>query len=316
MFDVLIIGAGPAGLACAIEAGRKGLSCEILDKGSLVDAIRRFPTNMTFFSTPELLELGGVPFISSAFRPSRVDTLRYYRRVAEHFRLQVRSNENVHHITKTDDAFRIVTSKGVLEARRIVVATGYFDSPIPFDVPGSTLPKVSRTYTEPYPYVGREVAIVGGKNSAVDAALEMYRNGVHVTVIHRGMTFSDGVKYWMLPDIENRRKAGEIKVLFGTEVKEIRERSIVLRGSTDGEIPNDHLFVLIGYRPDTGLLQEIGVPIDPDSLAPVHDAATMETPVKGVFVAGSIAAGRFNNRIFIENGRLHGKLIVDAICTK
>ncbi|MBI3579980.1 MAG: YpdA family putative bacillithiol disulfide reductase [Ignavibacteriales bacterium] len=313
IYDILVIGAGPSGLSCAIEAKKKGFSCVVLDKGSLTDAIRRFPVNMTFFSTPELLEIGTVPFVSSGFRPTRLEALRYYQSVAKFYGLSIQSGEQVASIEKKDALFNVQTNQNRYDTSNVVIATGYFDNPNPYEVPGANLPKVLRYYSEPFEYVGREVAIVGGKNSAVEIALDLFRNGAKVTLIHRGSKLTEGVKYWILPDIENRIKAGEIKALFETQVKEIREHSLVLDGKYAREIPNDFVFVMIGYRPDNKLLVNAGVHIDENSLAPLHNPETMETNIKGLFVAGSIAAGKFNNKIFIENGRAHGKLIVDTI---
>lgn len=312
-YDLIVVGAGPSGLACAIAAKKRGLSCLTLDKGSVADAIRRFPGNMTFFSTPELLEIGDIPFLAAGFRPTRVECVRYYQMVAKHFDLEVMRCSEMTGLRRTAEGFEVVTRNGSFTGSNVVVATGYFDDPGPFDVPGMELPKVHRYYSEPYAYSGLNVAIVGGKNSAVEMALDLYRNGANVTLIHRGPTLSSGVKYWILPDIENRIKSGEIKALFGTQVKRITPASIICSGTHEGEIPNDSLFVMIGYLASTGMLQAVGVEIDSDSKAPVHNVTTMETNVPGAFVAGSIAAGRFNNRIFIENGRAHGKLIVDAI---
>lgn len=313
VLDVAIVGGGPAGLSCAIEAGKRGLTSVVLDKGAVVDAIRRFPHALTFFSTPELLELGGIPFPSSGFRPTRVETLRYYQSVVRFFNLPVRTGEEVRAIRKAGATFEVVTSGQTFLARNVIVATGYFDTPNPFDVPGAHLPKVHRYYSEPFAYTGREVAVVGGKNSAVEIALDLFRHGAHVSLVHRGTALSDGVKYWVLPDIENRIKNGEIKAYFGTEVGEIQPNTIVLKGRHKEEIPNDVLFVMIGYRPDNHLLEQVGVRIDPETLAPLHDSESMETNVMGLFVAGSIAAGKLNNKIFIENGRLHGKQIMEAI---
>ncbi len=312
-YDILVIGAGPSGLSCAIEAKKKGFSCVVLDKGSLTDAIRRFPVNMTFFSTPELLEIGTVPFVSSGFRPTRLEALRYYQSVAKFYGLSIQSGEQVASIEKKGELFNVQTNQSRFDTSNVVIATGYFDNPNPYEVPGANLPKVLRYYSEPFEYVGREVAIVGGKNSAVEIALDLFRNGAKVTLIHRGSKLTEGVKYWILPDIENRIKAGEIKALFETQVKEIREHSLVLDGKYAREIPNDFVFVMIGYRPDNKLLVNAGVHIDENSLAPLHNPETMETNIKGLFVAGSIAAGKFNNKIFIENGRAHGKLIIDTI---
>ena len=312
-YDVVIVGAGPSGLACAIEAGKRRLSYLVLDKGSVVDAIRRFPVNLTFFSTPELLEIGNVPFIVPTFRPTRTDIVRYYHRVAKEFSLQVTTDEEVTAVEQKANLFEVVTNITRYVCRTVVFATGYFDNPNPFNVAGSDLPKVLRYYSEPYVYSGKRVAIVGGKNSAVEIALELFRNGAAVTLIHRGPLLSDGVKYWILPDIENRFKAGEITALFETTVREVKPTELILDGKHAGQIPNDIVFVMIGYRPDNRLLENLGVTIDSSTLAPVHDAETMETNVKGVYVAGSIAAGKFNNKIFIENGRLHGAHIIDSI---
>ncbi len=315
-YDLLIIGAGPSGLACAIEAKKRGLSYTVLDKGSIVDAIRRFPVNQAFFSTPELLEIGGVPFIIPSFRPSRIDIIRYYHRVAKHFGLNIRTDAEVSAVTLSNGTFGVRSGDLEHSAHNLVFATGYFDNPNPFHVPGMNLAKVHRYYSEPYVFAGKRVAIVGGKNSAVEIALELFRNGSDVTMIHRGPRFSEGVKYWILPDVENRIKAGEIRALFDTRVKEIREKELILEGKHAGSIPNDEVFIMIGYRPDTALLEQLGVSIDPDSLAPIHNEETLETNVPGVYVAGSIVAGRFNNKIFIENGRLHGALIVSSILRK
>ncbi len=313
VLDVAIIGSGPSGLSCAIEAGKRGLSSVVLDKGSVVDAIRRFPQGMTFFSTPELLELGGIPFSCAGFRPTRIETLHYYQSVVRFFHLPVKTGVEVRSIRKTGTAFEVVTSGRTFSATHVVVATGYFDTPNPFEVPGGQLPRVRRYYSEPYEYGGRDVSVVGGKNSAVEIALDLFRHGANVSLIHRGETLSEGVKYWVLPDIENRIRNSEIKAYFGTEVAEIRPKTILLKGKNTSEIPNDVLFVMIGYRPDNRLLEEAGVRIDPETLAPLHSSDTMETNVKGLFVAGSIAAGKFNNKVFIENGRLHGEQIMRAI---
>jgi len=315
-YDLLIIGAGPAGLACAIAASKAGLRHCIIDQGAVADAIRRFPTDLVFFSTPELLEIGGVPFVTAGFRPTRVEAVRYYQRVAREYRLQIIPHKRVTTIERGESYFRVVTEKQVFRAENVVVATGYFDNPNPFSIPGSDLLKVKRYYDEPFQYVGQRVAVVGGKNSAVETALDLYRHGATVTLVHRGASFSEGVKYWILPDIENRAKSGEVRALFGTQVREIRDRSIVVEGSVNEEIPNDFVFVMIGYRPKVDLLKRAGVALESDSLAPVHNSESMETSVTGLYVAGSLAAGKYNNKIFIENGRLHGRLIVNAIQRK
>ena len=315
-YDVVIVGAGPSGLACAVEAQKHGLTYLLLDKGSIVDAIRRFPVNLTFFSTPELLEIGNIPFIVPTFRPTRTDIARYYHRVVKEFNLKLESGVEVTSVEKRDHSFEMIAKDSRYSCRNVVFATGYFDNPNPFDVPGSDLAKVLRYYSEPYVYSGKRVAVVGGKNSAVEIALELFRNGSTVTLIHRGPRLSEGVKYWILPDIENRIKAGEITALFETRVREIKTAELILEGKYAGSVPNDVVFVMIGYRPDNRLLEKLGVTIDPPTLAPLHNPSTMETNVAGVYVAGSIAAGRFNNKIFIENGRLHGALIISSIIKK
>lgn len=311
--DLIIVGAGPSGLACAIEAKKKGLSLLVLDKGAVVDAIRRFPVDMTFFSTPELLEIGGVPFTSAGFRPTRVECVRYYQMVARYFDLPLKQGVEVIRLNRKGEVFEVVTGDGSFQAKNVVDSTGYFDHPNRFDVPGSELPKVRRYYDEPYAYAGRDVAVIGGKNSAVETALDLFRNGARVTLIHRGPNLSHGIKYWILPDIENRIKAGDVRALFETTVQRFTGGSIVVEGRHREEFANDAAFVMIGYCPDTTLIRGAGVEINTDSQAPIYNPDTMETNVKGLFVAGSIAAGRFNNKIFIENGRTHGKLIIDAI---
>ncbi|MCX6142305.1 MAG: YpdA family putative bacillithiol disulfide reductase [Ignavibacteriales bacterium] len=311
--DIVIIGAGPSGLACAIEAKKHGLSSLTIDQGSVADAIRRFPINMTFFSTPELLEIGGVPFLSSGFRPTRVECVCYYQMVAKHLDLPLKQQTLVTGLRKVTEGFEVSTKDSSFLARNVVLATGYFDTPNRFDVPGCDLPKVQRYYTEPYSYVGRDVAVVGGKNSAVETALDLFRAGARVTLIHRGGKLSDGVKYWILPDIENRVKAGEVRGLFETTVRNIKPGSIVVEGQHNEEILNEAVFVMIGYQPDAKLLKQLGVNIDDSSLAPIHDSSSMQTNVAGVYVAGSLAAGKYNNKVFIENGRMHGKSIVESV---
>lgn len=315
-YDLLIVGSGPAGLACAIEAKKHGLSHLLVDKGSVVDSIRRFPVNLTFFSTPDLLEIGGVPFLTSGFRPTRVETVRYYQKVVQVHGLAIASETRVSSIVANNGGFEVVTPNHTYRTRNVVLATGYFDDPSPFDVPGASLQKVKRYYDEPFRYFGRKVAVVGGKNSAVEVALELFRNGAEVTLVHRGSQLSEGVKYWIQPDIENRIKSGEIKSFFETRIKEIKESSVILEGKHSLELSNDVVFVMVGYRPDTRLLEQAGVEIQRESLAPVHDPQTMETNTKGVFIAGSVAAGKYNNKIFIENGRLHGTLIIREILRK
>jgi len=313
--DLIVVGSGPAGLACAIEARKSGLTVRVLDKGSVVDAIRHFPPNMVWFSTPELLEIGNIPFVITLLRPTRVDTIKYYQRVVRHFDLDVRTFDAVVQLQRTAGGFRVVTEKGVVhEARFVVIATGYFGNPNHLNVRGEDLPHVRHFYGEPYAHFGRDVVIVGGRNSAAEAALELYRNGARVTLVHRGEKLSEGVKYWILPDIENRIRAGEIAARFSSVVEEIRGDGVVVRGAVGKTvIPADAVFVLIGFHPDPEFLTALGINVAPDTLVPVHTAETLETNVPGLFVAGSVVAGKNNNMIFVENGRLHGRVIVDAI---
>ncbi len=314
-FDVAIIGAGPSGLSCAIEAQRAGLSTVVLEKGSVVDAIRRFPAGLTWFSTPELLEIGNIPFVVPTTRPTRIDAINYYQRVVAHFNLDVRTHDGVENVEKCGNLFLITTAKRKQYlSKNVVVATGYYDHPNRLGVPGEELPNVAHYYHEPFEFFGRDVAVVGGRNSAVEAALDLFRHGARVTLIHRGPELSKGVKYWILPDIENRIRNGEVKALFDSVVKEIRDETLLVQ-TAQGllEMKNDFTFVLIGFHPDTEHLRRYGVEINPETLAPVYDERTLETNVSGLYVCGSIVAGKNNNKIFVENGRLHGAMIVAAI---
>jgi len=315
MHDVVIIGAGPAGLSAAIEAQKAGLSYVVIEKGAIVNSIQQFPTAMSFFSTPELLEIGGIPFPSASMRPTRADGVEYYAKVAEYFKLQLKLFERVVSVKKIENGFEIKSDRASYLTRTIIVATGYFDNPNLLNVPGEGLAKVSHYYSEPFSYYRQNVAVVGGKNSAAIAALELYRHGASVTLIHRKEKLSEGIKYWVLPDIENRIKEGSITAHFSAEVKEITTTSLVVqsRGGDSVPIPNDFVFALIGYHPDIEFLKSMGVQTDAKSMAPLHNPATMETNIEGLYIVGSIAAGRNNNKIFIENGRLHGKEIIPSI---
>jgi thioredoxin reductase (NADPH) len=315
--DLLIVGAGPAGLATAIAARGRGIGHVIIDQGSVADAIRRFPTTMTFFSTSEQIEVGGIPFVSSGARPTRIEAVRYYQTVARRSGLHVVPHERVQSIRPAGSFFRVETASGAWwEARNVVVATGYFDTPRPIDVPGSDLPLVHRSYLEPFAYAGESVVVVGGRNSAVETALDLYRAGAKVTLVHRGEWLSDGVKPWILPDVANRIKEGSIRALLRSNVKAFRHDSVVVDGPSPEEIPCRAAFVMIGYAPDTSLVAGAGAEILPETEGPAYNPETYETTVRGLYVAGSLAAGRFNNAIFIENGRLHGAAIAASIARK
>jgi thioredoxin reductase (NADPH) len=317
--DILVVGAGPAGLAVGIEAGRAGLSCVILDSGSVAHNISRFQREMPFFSTTELLEIGDLPFVVPTARPTSLDCVNYYRAVADHYRLDFGLHTPVTSVRRDDAGFAVETAGGrEYAARHVVIAIGYYNTPKKLGVPGEDLPHVSPYYRDPLPFFRRNVLVVGGKNSAVEAALDLWRHGAAVTVAHRGAALSSGIKYWILPDFENRVAAGSIAFLAGTTVSEFRPGTTLLRRSSGEtfEHPTDFAFTLIGYEADTRFLRECGVGVDPETGAPVHDPGTMDTNVPGLFVAGGIVGGRFNNKVFIENGRLHGGLIVRSVGSK
>jgi thioredoxin reductase (NADPH) len=324
--DLLVVGAGPAGLAVSIAAGKAGLGALIVEKGALVNSIAHFPSGMTFFTTPELLEIGGLPFVTPYEKPTRGEALRYYRRVADTYRLEIAFDELVETVTRGAGAF-VVRSRCLSaaragaqverRARHVVLASGYYDQPNRLGVPGEDLPHVSHYYDDPHPYYRKHVVVVGGKNSAAIAALELHRAGAaSVTLVHRGPGLSSSVKYWIKPDIENRIKEGSVRALFETRVCEIRPDRVVVAGPgqpVGTELPADAVFLLTGYQPDARLLREAGVRVEPESLRPEYDPETFETNVPGLFVAGSIVSGRDTNRTFIENGRFHGDAIVAAI---
>jgi thioredoxin reductase (NADPH) len=315
-YDLIIIGAGPAGLSCAIEAQNAGMNYLVVDKGSIVASIQHFQRDMFFFSTPELLEIGGVPFVVPTTRPTSLDCVNYYRSVADHYRLHCRFYEPIERCRKQDGVFALRSAGGrEYASRAVVVATGYYDTPSPLDVPGEHLPHVTHFYRDPLPFYRQDVLIVGGKNSAVEAALDLWRHGARVTVVHRGEALSSGVKYWILPDFQNRVADGSIALHFSATVQEfLPDRTRIRhRGGEEAEVPTDAAFILIGYRPDIALLQACGIEIDPQTLAPTYAPETMETNVPGLFVAGGLVGGRFNNKVFIENGREHGKKIVAAL---
>jgi len=320
MHDIIIIGAGPTGLACAIEAETRGLDYLVIEKGCIVNSIKNFPLQMTFFTTPELLEIGGMPFVTPYQKPTRLEALKYYRRVADTYRLKLHLYETVLSVEGRDGNFQIKTETRDRQgrhyrARKIVLATGYYDIPNFLNVPGEDLPKVTHYYREAHPYYGMDVAVIGGKNSAAVAALDLYRAGARVTLIHRGSRLSSSIKYWIKPDIENRIKAGEIQARFDTTVVEITQRTLVLRHRSGEKVAleNDFVFAMTGYRPDLEFFHTIGVRLDPEDQRPLIDKESYESNVAGVYLAGVVVAGMFTNEVFIENGRFHGKVVVDHI---
>ncbi len=319
--DVMIIGAGPTGLACGIEAEKNKLEYLIIEKGCIVNSITNFPVHMTFFTTPELLEIGGLPFVSSYDKPTRHEALKYYRRVADTYRLKLRLYETVLSVTGKDESFQIRTKTRdgeplIYLTRKVVLATGYYDIPNELGVPGEQLAKVYHYYSEPHPYYGMDVAVIGGKNSAAIAALELYRTGARVTLIHRDKELSNSIKYWIRPDIENRIKNHEITAFFETSVVEIAERYIRLRnrGGNTWELKNDFVFAMTGYRPDLEFFQSIGIHLEPTGQKPLYHENTFESHVPGVYLAGVVVAGMNTNEVFIENGRFHGEIIIKDIC--
>jgi thioredoxin reductase (NADPH) len=354
-YDVICVGAGPTGLACAIEAKRAGLRPLVIDKGVLCNSLYHYPVNMVFFTTPELLEIGDLPFVSAAEKPTRVEALKYYRKCVEHYDLELRLGETVtrvegadgdfrvhtrvteiNHAIKThdggesDDSTRIVIPseqrergispkrsqfhENVYESRKLIVATGYYDLPNRLGVPGEDLPHVSHYYTEPHPFWRKDVVVVGGKNSAAEAALDLYRSGARVTLVHRRAELGSTIKYWVRPDIENRIKASQIKALFETRVVRIEPDVVHVKGpSGDWALPAVHVFVLTGYHPDFDFLRHLGVKLDPQTNKPALDPQTLESNVPGLYLAGVVIGGNHTSEIFIENGRFHGKQIIAAL---
>jgi thioredoxin reductase (NADPH) len=320
-FDAVIVGAGPTGLACGIELKRRGLNALLIDKGCVVNSLYNYPTNMVFFTTPELLEIGDIPMTSLNEKPVRGEALKYYRRVADHYQLDIRQYQQVVKITGDDGRFFTysVDSLGCAhqyESRKVILSMGYYDVPNKLNVPGEDLPKVIHYYKEAHPYYNQDVLVIGAKNSAAIAALELWWTGARVTLVHRGEGIHANVKYWIKPNIENRIKNGEIPAYFRSTVAEIREESVRLK-TPEGSVTlkNDFVFAMTGYRPDTQFLEAHGIHFDPDSARPNTDPETLESDRKGMYLAGVLVAGMHTNEIFIENGRFHGKKIAEAIAT-
>lgn len=315
MIDVAIVGAGPVGLACALRAKREGLEAIVIDKGAVVNSLVGYPTQMEFFSTPELIEIGGHPFPTTGYKPVREEAIEYYRRVAEIESLRLRLYERVRRIDGEKGGFRVVTDKDAIEARHVVVSIGFFDHPNRLDVPGEDLEKVTHYYKEPYPYAGQKVAVVGARNSAAKTALDCYRHGADVTMIVRAPVLSDKIKYWILPDLQNRIEEGSITAHFGTIVEEIRDTSIVVQ-TPDGrrELDNDWVLAMTGYHPDYAFLDGLGIEIADDAFrTPVYDEQTFESSRRGLYLAGTVCGGYRTNRWFIENGRVHARQIMSHI---
>jgi len=322
--DLIVIGAGPAGLAAAIAARKAGLSYVVVEKGALVNTILHFPTGMVFFTTPELLEIGALPFVTPYEKPTRAEALRYYRRVVDSYQLEIQFGEEVVRVEPSASAatprtlsVETLSEHGVRRAqhaRFVVVATGAYDCPNVVGVPGEDLPHVSHYYREAHPFYRRRVVIVGGKNSAAEAALDLYRAGAAVTLVHRRPALGESIKYWVLPDIQNRLAEGAIAGRFDARVVEIRPTEVVIERRGEHEtLPADAVFLLTGYHSDVGLFERSGIAFDADTYEPRFDPVTFETNVEGVFLAGNVTTGRQSGRIFIENGRFHGDQVVAAI---
>ncbi len=315
-YDLLIIGAGPIGLACGIEADKAGLNYLILEKGCLVNSLYNYPSNMTFFSTSELLEIGQIPFVSNNAKPTRSEALEYYRRAAISKNLKINIFETVLKVSKESNDYFVKTSKTDYYAKNIVIATGFFDIPYNIKVPGENLPKVTHYYKDPHFYALQKVVVIGANNSAVDAALECWRKGAEVTMVIRGAEIGERVKYWARPDIVNRIKEGAIKAFFNSEVIEITENEVVIK-SMEGNIilENDWVIAATGYQPNLGFLKEIGINLsDNEQLKPEINEETMESNLKGIYLAGVICGGMNTHSLFIENSRVHAERIVKNIC--
>lgn len=322
IYDLICIGAGPTGLACAIEAKRAGMNPLVIDKGSLCNSIFHYPLNMVFFTTPELLEIGDLPLVCAAEKPTRVEALKYYRKTVGYYGVEYRLFELVVRVAGSDGNFTVTTvnEKKIEQhytGKKIVVATGYYDLPNQLGVPGEDLPNVSHYYTEPHEFWNQDVVVVGGKNTAAEAALDLYRNGARVTLVHRDKDLGATIKYWVRPDIENRIKAGQIRAMFETRVKEFRKDEVIVVNS-EGEkhLPARRAFALTGYHPDYTFIESLGVRLDPETRKPMLDPNSLESNVPGIHLAGVVIGGRHASEIFIENGRFHGKQIIQALTAK
>lgn len=321
IFDAIVIGAGPTGLACAIELHRAGLDYLVIEKGAIVNSLFNYPSHMTFFTTPELIEIGDLPMVSSREKPTRAEALKYYRRVVQTYGLRVNQYERVVKISGSDGEFVIDTvskddSQHRYLARKLVIATGYFDNPNYLGIPGEDLLKVSHYYNDPHPYFDQDVVVIGAANSACIAALELYRSGARTTIVHRGPDVGKGVKYWIRPDILNRIKNGEVTAHFNSVITDIRPTGVTIRELLTGEcfdLRNDFVFALTGYHTDYDFLRSFGIDVQGETHIPAHDPDTLESNVPGIYLAGVVIAGDENSNVFIENGRFHGKQIIIAL---
>lgn len=318
-FDVLVIGAGPTGLACAIDAQREGFRVALVDKGCLCNSLFHYPSNMTFFTTPELLEIGNIPFSSPNQKPNRAEALEYYRKVAQHFRLDIRQYEFVERIEGHAGSFIAhcldsADRRHTYRARALIIATGYYDRPNYLGIPGEDLSKVFHYYKDPHPYFDHDVLVIGGKNSAAIAALDLWRHGARVTLVHRGEKMHRHVKYWILPDIENRIRHDEIHGHFNSTVEEITLDAVRLRTPAGEQtLKNDFVFAMTGYHPDFAFLEALGIRLQGADCTPAFDPQTLESNVPGIYLAGVVVAGARTNEIFIENGRFHGAQIATGL---
>ena len=315
IFDIIIVGGGPIGIACALEAKKKGLKYVILEKGTLVNSLYNYPSNMTFFSTSEKLELDEIPFISTNPKPHKQEALEYYRRIVTSNHLKINLFEKVERVETESGQHIITTSKATYTSKNVIIATGFYDIPNYLNVPGEDLPKVAHYYRDPHFYATQKTIVVGASNSAVDAALEIYRKGGDVTMVVRGPAIGERVKYWVKPDIDNRIDEGSIKAVFNAEIKEIKEREVVITSKEgDQTIENDWVLLLTGYRPNFEFLRRMGIELSDDGRKiPHYNSETMESNVKGIYLAGVICGGMETHKWFIENSRVHAKMIVEDI---
>lgn len=317
-FDILIVGGGPIGIACALEAEKNNLSYVIIEKGTIVNSLYHYPLYMRFFSTAEKLEIDGIPFISTAPKPGRQEALEYYQGIARQRNLNIHLYETVLNVINNENSFQIQSSKSNYSAKNVIIATGFYDIPNLMNITGENLPKVKHYYTEPYPYAKQKIVVVGASNSAVDAALETYRKGAEVTMLVKNAEISKSVKYWVKPDIENRIAEGSIKAYFHSEIKEITENTVKFEyaNGTEMEIENDFVLAMTGYLPNFEFLKNIGIELKGENLNPAYNPETMETNIPNLYLAGVVCGGKDTHLWFIENSRIHAKMIVENIVSE